>query len=115
MNSWLPLVFIIGRAFNLEDVKRIGYWTMVLAMPMAALMVLQFRSGPDSFLNAFRDDIRDAQAVAKELADSPPVRGAGLANRYSVRAPSWLTDHGSAYASMTSCTPRVNRDAVSVI
>jgi hypothetical protein len=47
----LPLVFIIPAVFNLEDVKRIGWWTIVGMVPMAILMVMQFNSAPDSFIN----------------------------------------------------------------
>ena len=47
----LPLVFVIGRVLTIEDVKRIGWWTLLLIVPMAMLMVVQFRSPADSFVN----------------------------------------------------------------
>ncbi len=47
----LPLIYLIGRLFNFEAVKRIGFWVLLLTLPMTALVVLQFRSGPDSILN----------------------------------------------------------------
>ena len=47
----LPLIFILPRVLNLADVKRIGWWTIVATIPMAALMVLQFKASPDSFIN----------------------------------------------------------------
>jgi hypothetical protein len=47
----LPLIFVIASVFNLEDVKKIGWWTLLLMIPMAALMVLQFRASPESFIN----------------------------------------------------------------
>jgi hypothetical protein len=47
----LPLIFIIPKVFDLEDVKRIGWWTMVGMIPMAVLMALQFAASPDSFIN----------------------------------------------------------------
>lgn len=47
----LPLIFIIPLVFNLEDVKRIGRWTIIGMIPMAALMVAQFGASPDAFIN----------------------------------------------------------------
>jgi hypothetical protein len=47
----LPLIFVIAEAFDLEDVKTIGRWTLLLMVPMAILMVLQFKASPDSFIN----------------------------------------------------------------
>ena len=47
----LPLIFIIARVLDLEDVKKIGRWTLLLMIPMAALMVVQFKASPDSFIN----------------------------------------------------------------
>jgi hypothetical protein len=47
----LPLIFILPAVFNLEDVKRIGRWTLWGMIPMGILMALQFRSSPDSFIN----------------------------------------------------------------
>jgi hypothetical protein len=47
----LPLIFVIPRVLRPEDVKRIGWWVLILAVPMALLMVAQFRASPDSFLN----------------------------------------------------------------
>jgi hypothetical protein len=48
--SW-PLVFILPRVFNEDDLKRVGHWVLLLAVPMAALMVLQFRAPSNSWLN----------------------------------------------------------------
>ncbi|MDQ6860962.1 MAG: hypothetical protein M3032_07390 [Verrucomicrobiota bacterium] len=47
----LPLIFLLPRALRAEDVKRFGWWTLAVLVPMALLMVAQFRSAPDSFLN----------------------------------------------------------------
>jgi hypothetical protein len=47
----LPLIFLMPRVLRPEDVKRIGWWVLILAVPMALLMVAQFRASPDSFLN----------------------------------------------------------------
>lgn len=47
----LPMIFIIGSVMRMEDLKRMGWWTLAIAMPMVVLMVGQFQSPPDSFLN----------------------------------------------------------------
>ena len=52
----LPFIFLIPKAFDSRDVERIGYWTLLLAVPMGALMVLQFLAPPQSFINSGSDD-----------------------------------------------------------
>ncbi len=47
----LPVIFVMGSVLRMEDVKRMGWWTLVITMPMVVLMVAQFQSSPDSFLN----------------------------------------------------------------
>src|SRR5689334_177211 len=47
----LPLIFVIGQVFTLEDVKRVGWWTLILLVPMTLLMVAQFRGAPDAWVN----------------------------------------------------------------
>ena len=47
----LPLMFVMAAALDLEDVRKVGYWTLLLMIPMAVLMILQFRASPDSFIN----------------------------------------------------------------
>jgi len=47
----LPMIFIIGRVLRMEDIKRFGWWMLVVMAPMALLMVAQFQTPPDSFLN----------------------------------------------------------------
>src|SRR4029077_5184804 len=34
-----------------EDVRRFGWWTLILLIPMVVLMVAQFRAAPDALLN----------------------------------------------------------------
>jgi len=47
----LPLIFVIGSVMRLEDLRRFGWWTLALLVPMTVLLVLQFRASPDaSFL-----------------------------------------------------------------
>src|ERR1700720_1797566 len=47
----LPLIFLMPRVLRPEDVKRIGWWSLLLVLPMSLLMVAQFRAAPDSLLN----------------------------------------------------------------
>ena len=47
----LPLIFLIPKVFSLDDVKKLGRWVLLLAVPMACLMVYQFSSLPDDFIN----------------------------------------------------------------
>jgi hypothetical protein len=47
----LPLIFVMASALTLEDVRKVGQWTLLLMIPMAVLMALQFQSSPDSFIN----------------------------------------------------------------
>lgn len=50
---WLhvPLIFVMAEVLGQEDLLRIGRWLLLLAGPMAVLMVAQFFAPPDSFLN----------------------------------------------------------------
>lgn len=47
----LPLIFIIPAVLDMEDVKRVGWWTIVGMVPMALLMAAQFNASPDAFIN----------------------------------------------------------------
>lgn len=47
----LPLIFLMPRVLRPEDVKRIGWWSLLLVVPMSLLMVAQFRAAPDALLN----------------------------------------------------------------
>ncbi|MBC8121697.1 MAG: hypothetical protein H7Y22_07675 [Gemmatimonadaceae bacterium] len=47
----LPLIFLIPKVLEEGDIRRIGWWFLVLAAPMALLMVLQFQAPPTDFLN----------------------------------------------------------------
>jgi hypothetical protein len=47
----LPLIFIIPRVLSFDDVKKIGWWTLVLLVPMTLLMIAQFRGAPDAWVN----------------------------------------------------------------
>ena len=47
----LPLIFIMAETLDFHDLLRIGRWFLVLAGPMALLMVAQFLAPPDNILN----------------------------------------------------------------
>ena len=47
----LPLIFLVPKVFDLDDVKKLGKWVLLLAAPMAILMIFQFNSSPDAFIN----------------------------------------------------------------
>ena len=47
----LPLVFVIGRAFDADDVKKMGWWILLGLLPMAVLLAFQFNSSPDAWIN----------------------------------------------------------------
>ncbi len=47
----LPLIFLMGKVFNLKDVLRIGRAYLLLVIPMTALLLLQFYSEADSWAN----------------------------------------------------------------
>jgi hypothetical protein len=47
----LPLIFVIGRALDAEDVKKLGHWVLIGLIPMALLLAVQFNSDPESTIN----------------------------------------------------------------
>jgi hypothetical protein len=48
----LPLIFILPVVFTEQDVLKYGKIMLIVAVPMAVLMTLQYRAGPSDFLNA---------------------------------------------------------------
>ena len=52
----LPFIFLIFKAFDARDVRRVGYWTLWIAVGMGILMVVQFSSPPSSWINSGSDD-----------------------------------------------------------
>jgi hypothetical protein len=48
----LPLIFVLPEIFSYADVLKLGKWILILSIPMAGLMVLQYMSPPDSWINA---------------------------------------------------------------
>lgn len=47
----LPLIFVMGRALDAEDVKNLGRWILIGLLPMCLLLAVQFNSDPESFIN----------------------------------------------------------------
>lgn len=47
----LPLIFVMGRGLDAEDVKKLGWWLLIGLLPMALLLAVQFNSDPESFIN----------------------------------------------------------------
>ena len=47
----LPLIFLAPLIFDESDVRKIGRWVLLLALPMAALVLAQFRVDPSHWLN----------------------------------------------------------------
>src|SRR5205085_9481021 len=47
----LPLIFVMGKTFEPEDVKKLGWWVLLCLIPMAVLLAVQFNASPDAFIN----------------------------------------------------------------
>jgi hypothetical protein len=60
----LPLILVIPQAFSFNDVLKLGRWILILSIPMAALMVLQYSSPAGSWINAGTSADADQLAFA---------------------------------------------------
>ena len=47
----LPLIFLIPNVFNKEDLEKMGKWLLITSLPMALLVLAQFRAAPDAWIN----------------------------------------------------------------
>jgi hypothetical protein len=47
----LPLIFIMGKVFDHDDLLKLGKWVLLGSIPMAVLLAIQFKSSPDAFIN----------------------------------------------------------------
>jgi hypothetical protein len=47
----LPIIFVTASVFDEEDIKKFGWWIIVMMIPMGLLMAAQFKASPDSFIN----------------------------------------------------------------
>ena len=62
----IPLIFLIAKAFDSRDVEKVGYWMLILSIPMALLMVFQFLSSPYAWINqGLNDNIQIASAMGR--------------------------------------------------
>ncbi|HEY6183166.1 MAG TPA: hypothetical protein VIW67_13030 [Terriglobales bacterium] len=67
----LPLIFVIPQVFNYADVLKLGKWILLLAIPMTALMVLQFESSAGSWINAAtRSDVQQIEFAMGKVRPS---------------------------------------------
>lgn len=73
----LPLIFVIGNVFDTDDVIKMGKWILLLCIPMTALMVAQYQSPPDSFLNAATVAKEDGDMGGQLIAAMGKIRPAG--------------------------------------
>lgn len=48
---YFPLLWVIPEYLDRKDVIRFGWWMLVIALPMAALVFVQFQSPVDSWIN----------------------------------------------------------------
>src|ERR1019366_8224117 len=47
----VPLIWIMGRVLNRRDVERLGAFLLIMAIPMAFIMVQQFRAPMNAVIN----------------------------------------------------------------
>lgn len=47
----LPLIWLIPQVLDRDDVERLGSFLLILAIPMTLLMIAQFRSSPNAWIN----------------------------------------------------------------
>jgi hypothetical protein len=59
----LPLIWVVARVFDANDVKRMGWWTLAALVPLALLMAFQFNASPDSFINRVAGGSAEAQQI----------------------------------------------------
>ena len=100
----LPLIFLIFKMFDARDVERVGYWTLLISIGMAALMVVQFQSPPGAWINAGSEENfkQLSSALGRIRAPGtfsfisgpayffPMVAAFLMANTFSNRYPRWL-------------------------
>ncbi len=47
----LPLIFLLPLIFDESDVREVGRWLLLSALPMSLLVLIQFRSAPTAWVN----------------------------------------------------------------
>jgi hypothetical protein len=58
---YIPLAFVIGEAFERPDIERLVRWTLILAIPTAVLVFVQFISPMDSPINVGIGGMKELQ------------------------------------------------------
>jgi hypothetical protein len=67
----LPLIFVVPQVFSRADVIKLGKWVLMLSIPMAGLMIWQYMSPPDSWINAATS--ADVQQITFALGKIRPA------------------------------------------
>jgi hypothetical protein len=68
----LPLIWVIASVLDRKDVERIGSFLLLVAIPMTALMVLQFKSPPDARINRGIGEDEGGQIFGADGRIRPP-------------------------------------------
>ena len=68
----LPLIFIIPKVMTRDHVLALGKWVLILTIPMAVLMVMQFRAPPNAWINCGAGGGTGAQIQAALGKIRPP-------------------------------------------
>ena len=65
---YIPLAFVIGRCFRFEDLAALIRLNLLLAIPIAVLVFVQYRSPPSAFVNrAIAHDLDKVTHVAGDI------------------------------------------------
>jgi hypothetical protein len=64
---YIPLAYIVADVFRAEDIARIARWTLWLAVPIAALVMVQFYAPGDSWINVGTGDLAENRFVGLSL------------------------------------------------
>lgn len=67
----VPLIFLMANVMDEQDVLQIGRWFLILSVPIAILMAMQFNFGPDHWLNRGLDN-QFEQIVSAKGKIRPP-------------------------------------------
>lgn len=69
----LPLIWVMAKVFDAEEVKRVGWWILFVMLPLALLMAVQFKSSEDSFINRTAGTGEGVQITAGGGKIRPPA------------------------------------------
>jgi hypothetical protein len=62
----LPLIFLMPKVLNREDVSRVGRWILLLALPMTFLVIWQFAAPKSAWINAAAGGELGGQMISVE-------------------------------------------------